>query len=173
MTDQFVGEIRLFPFNFLPPGWSWCDGQLLPISQNTALFAILGVYYGGDGKSTFALPDLQGRVPMHPGRGNGLSEYHLGEHSGVETVTLLESQIPAHSHLVSSSSDDATSRVPAADRVLAQPATGAVHAPPGPGVWTSDVAVAPAGGGQPHNNLQPYLTLFFAIATQGIFPARP
>lgn len=174
MSDQFLGEIRPFPFNFLPPGWMWCDGQLLPISQNTALFAILGTYYGGDGKSTFALPDLRGRVPMQPGWGDGLSPYELGDQVGAETVTLLESEIPAHTHLVSSSSTAATTRVPSAERVLAQPpGAAAVHAPPGPAAWASDLAVAPAGGDLPHNNMQPYLTLYFAIATQGIFPHRP
>ena len=98
MADPFVAEIRIFPFNFPPKGWAWCDGQLQPISQNTALFALLGTTYGGDGKSTFALPDLQGRAPMHPGQGPGLSLHDLGEQGGSETVTLLESEIPAHSH---------------------------------------------------------------------------
>src|SRR5215216_1772543 len=98
MADPFVAEIRIFPFNFAPKGWAWCDGQLLPLSQNTALFSLLGTTYGGDGKSTFALPDLQGRAPMHPGQGPGLSLHDLGETGGSETVTLLESEIPAHSH---------------------------------------------------------------------------
>jgi microcystin-dependent protein len=98
MADPFVAEIRIFPFNFAPKGWAWCDGQLLPISQNTALFSLLGTTYGGDGKSTFALPDLEGRAPMHPGQGPGLSLHDLGETGGSETVSLLESEIPAHSH---------------------------------------------------------------------------
>ena len=98
MADPFVAEIRIFPFNFAPKGWAWCDGQLLPLSQNTALFSLLGTTYGGDGKSNFALPDLQGRAPMHPGQGPGLSLHDLGETGGSETVTLLESEIPAHSH---------------------------------------------------------------------------
>lgn len=173
MTDQFVGEIRLFPFNFLPAGWMWCDGSLLPIPQNTALFALLGINYGGDGKSTFGLPDLMGRVPMQPGQGNGLSEYALGEKAGAETVTLQEHEIPVHTHLVSASTTAATSRVPSADRVLAQPSPGAVHAVPGGVVRPSDLAVSPAGADHPHNNMQPYLTLYFAIATQGIYPHRP
>src|SRR3954465_11273105 len=98
MADPFVAEIRVFPFNFAPKGWAWCDGQLLPLSQNTALFSLLGTTYGGDGKSTFALPDLQGSAPMHPGQGPGLSLHDLGESGGSETVTLLESEIPAHTH---------------------------------------------------------------------------
>src|SRR6266704_1270403 len=98
MADPFVAEIRIFPFNFAPKGWAWCDGQLLPLSQNTALFSLLGTTYGGDGKSNFALPDLQGRAPMHPGQGPGLSLHDLGETGGSETVTLLKSEIPAHSH---------------------------------------------------------------------------
>src|SRR6187549_3863431 len=101
--DPFVAEIRIFPFNFAPKGWAWCDGQLLPLSQNTALFSLLGTTYGGNGKSNFALPDLQGRAPMHPGQGPGLSLHDLGETGGSETVTLLESEIPAHAHTISAS----------------------------------------------------------------------
>src|SRR5580765_7142492 len=102
MADPFVAEIRIFPFNFAPKGWAWCNGQLLPLSQNTALFSLLGTTYGGDGKSNFALPDLEGRAPMHPGQGPGLSLHDLGETGGTETVTLLESEMPAHSHGVQS-----------------------------------------------------------------------
>src|ERR671920_2380817 len=98
MSDQFVAEIRIFPFNFAPTGWAFCDGQIMPLSQNTALFALLGTVYGGDGKSTFALPDMQGNVPMQPGQGQGLSERFLGEMSGVESITLLQSEIPVHTH---------------------------------------------------------------------------
>src|SRR6187401_3171589 len=103
MADPFVAEIRIFPFNFARKGWAWCDGQLLPLSQNTALFSLLGTTYGGNGKSNFALPDMQGNAPMHPGQGPGLSLHHLGESLGVETVTLLQSEIPAHSHSASMS----------------------------------------------------------------------
>src|SRR4051794_26882003 len=111
MADPFVAEIRIFGFNFAPKGWAFCNGQLLPISQNTALFSLLGTTYGGDGKSTFGLPDLQGSAPMHPGQGPGLSLHDLGEVGGSETVTLLESEIPAHSHVVRASAQDATTRV--------------------------------------------------------------
>src|SRR5688572_30414210 len=118
MADPFVAEIRIFPFNFAPKGWAWCNGQLLPISQNTALFSLLGTTYGGDGKSTFALPDLQGRAPMHPGQGPGLSLRDLGQSGGSETVTLLQSEIPVHSHSVSASGGPASLQSPAPDRVL-------------------------------------------------------
>src|SRR5207253_6745767 len=111
MSDQFVAEIRIFPFNFAPTGWAMCDGQLLPISQNTALFSLLGTFYGGDGKSTFALPDMQGSAPMQQGQGKGLSLYDLGEQTGVESVTLLQSEIPVHTHAVQVSAGDATTRI--------------------------------------------------------------
>ena len=110
--DPFVAEIRIFPFNFAPKGWAFCDGQLMPISQNTALFSLLGTTYGGDGKSNFALPNLQGNAPMHPGQGPGLSLHDLGETSGSDTVTLLQSEIPAHNHAVNSSQSDGTDRLP-------------------------------------------------------------
>lgn len=171
MADPFVAEIRIFPFNFAPRGWAWCDGQLLPLSQNTALFSLLGTTYGGNGKSNFALPDLQGRAPMHPGQGPGLSLHDLGETGGSETVTLLESEMTAHSHAINVSAADALTRIPAGQK----PATGigvsAFRAPP-PTVRLSDSTVAPAGGDQPHNNMQPYLTFYFCIALQGVFPPR-
>src|SRR5918994_307765 len=118
MADPFVAEIRIFPFNFAPRGWAWCNGQILPISQNTALFSLLGTTYGGDGKSTFALPDLQGNAPMHPGQGQGLSLHDLGEMNGTATVTLLESEIPAHSHVMRASLDDADLAIPQPGRSL-------------------------------------------------------
>jgi microcystin-dependent protein len=171
MADPFVAEIRIFPFNFAPKGWAWCDGQLLPLSQNTALFSLLGTTYGGDGKSNFALPDLQGRAPMHPGQGPGLSLHDLGETGGSETVTLLESEIPGHSHTLRGSLDDADLAIPAPARTLAK-ASASLYLAAGPNVSMSDQALAPAGGDQPHNNLQPYLTFYFAIALQGVFPPR-
>lgn len=172
--DPFVAEIRVFPFNFAPKGWAFCDGQLLPISQNTALFSLLGTTYGGDGKSNFALPDLQGRAPMHPGQGPGLSLHDLGETGGSETVSLLESEIPAHSHAAVVSTQTAQQFGPAGTLW----AGGGLAAPPtfGPAntnvVTMSDQALAPSGGDQPHNNMQPYLTLNFCIAMQGVFPPR-
>lgn len=172
MADPFVAEIRIFPFNFAPKGWAWCDGQLLPLSQNTALFSLLGTTYGGDGKSNFALPDLQGRAPMHPGQGPGLSLHDLGETGGSETVTLLESEIPAHSHALNASKVDALERIPAGQ--LVANGVGGVAAFAAPGALTpfSPSALTPAGGDQPHNNLQPYLTFYFCIALQGVFPPR-
>lgn len=173
MADPFVAEIRIFPFNFAPRGWAWCDGQLLPISQNTALFSLLGTTYGGNGKSNFALPDLQGRSPMHPGQGPGLSLHDLGETGGSETVTLLESEIPAHSHQFNVSGAPADAQQPTSNspaRITgAQPyatPTGATLVP------MAFESVAPAGGDQPHNNMQPYLTFYFCIALQGVFPPR-
>lgn len=173
MADPFVAEIRIFPFNFAPKGWAFCDGQLLPLSQNTALFSLLGTTYGGDGKSTFALPDMQGNAPMHPGQGPGLSLHDLGELGGAETVTLLESEIPSHTHTVRASSDDGDLKVPAPSRSLARSIGGFAYAPGNSApVPMAATALAPAGGDQPHNNMMPYLTLNFNIALQGVFPPR-
>src|SRR4026208_259718 len=150
MADPFVAEIRIFPFNFAPKGWAWCDGQLLPLSQNTALFSLLGTTYGGDGRSNFALPDLQGRAPMHPGQGPGLSMHDLGETGGSDTVTLLESEIPAHSHSsMSIGGFNGTNNDPA-DGAPAKGDAGLLpYTPSGPLVAMSDMAIAPAGGDQP------------------------
>lgn len=171
MADPFVAEIRIFPFNFAPPGWAWCDGQLLPLSQNTALFSLLGTTYGGNGQSTFALPDLQGRAPMHPGQGPGLSLHDLGEAGGEETVSLLESEIPAHSHGMTGTSDTGATASPSA-ALLARP-TGALPYGAASSLTPLATEALPAAGGyQPHNNMQPYLTLYFCIALQGVFPPR-
>lgn len=176
MADPFVAEIRIFPFNFAPKGWAWCDGQLLPISQNTALFSLLGTTYGGNGKSTFALPDLQGSAPMHPGQGPGLSLHDLGEVGGSETVTLLESEIPSHSHAMNASNgaaDEEGQKLPANAVPGKQQGSNPVY-----GSLSSNVVqmapelLAPAGGDNPHNNMQPYLTFYFNIALQGVFPPR-
>jgi microcystin-dependent protein len=174
MSDQFVAEIRIFPFNFPPTGWAFCDGQLMPISQNTALFSLLGTVYGGDGKSTFALPDLQGSVPMQPGQGQGLSERFLGEMSGVESITLLQTEIPVHTHTLKGSADPGDNTVPGPAISLAT-STGAFAYVNNiaPDSQMAFQALPPAGGGLPHNNMQPYLTLNFCIALQGIFPQRP
>ena len=171
MADPFVAEIRIFPFNFAPKGWAFCDGQILPLSQNTALFSLLGTTYGGDGKSNFALPNMQGNAPMHPGQGPGLSLHDLGETGGSETVSLLESEIPSHSHAMSVSSQLATANKPGG-QLWAMGDGINLYATPSPLVSMSDNALAPAGGDQPHNNMQPYLTLNFCIALQGVFPPR-
>jgi microcystin-dependent protein len=172
VSDQFVAEIRIFPFNFAPKGWAFCDGQLIPISQNTALFSLLGTFYGGDGKSTFALPDLQGNAPVHQGQGPALSEYFVGQSGGSETITLIDSEMPAHSHQASGVSGSGPTS-PANNTW----GTGAGRTPPptyvdgNPNVSMGN-ALSVAGGNQPHNNMQPYLTLNFCIALQGIFPPR-
>jgi len=171
VADPFVAEIRIFPFNFAPKGWAWCDGQLLPLSQNTALFSLLGTTYGGDGKSNFALPNMQGNAPMHPGQGPGLSLHDLGEMGGSQTVTLLESEIPSHSHAVSVSLSDGTDQSPANEKLAGGVGIGQ-YAAPGALVQLSQNALPPAGGDQPHNNLMPYLTLNFNIALQGVYPPR-
>jgi microcystin-dependent protein len=169
--DPFVAEIRIFPFNFAPRGWAWCDGQLLPLSQNTALFSLLGTTYGGNGKSNFALPDLQGRAPMHPGQGPGLSLHDLGETGGSETVSLLESEIPGHIHGFNVSQADAIGRTAAGEQLATGIGVG-MYAAPSALVAMSPQMLAPAGGDQPHNNMMPYLTFYFCIALQGVFPPR-
>jgi len=174
MSDQFVAEIRIFPFNFPPTGWAFCDGQLMPISQNTALFSLLGTVYGGDGKSTFALPDLQGSAPMQPGQGQGLSDRVLGEMSGVESITLLVSEIPVHTHSLMASIEVGDNSVPSPLMALATSAGATVYVTGNPPLGLMAFqGLPPAGGGLPHNNMQPYLTLNFCIALQGIFPQRP
>lgn len=172
MADPFVAEIRIFPFNFAPRGWAWCDGQLLPLSQNTALFSLLGTTYGGNGKSNFALPDLQGRAPMHPGQGPGLSLHDLGETGGSDTVTLLESEIPSHSHNLRVYPSDPADHFSPANASLARSNNGNAWGAAASLVPMSGSAIAPAGGDQPHNNMQPYLTFYFCIALQGVFPPR-
>ena len=175
MSDQFLAEIRAFPYNFAPNGWALCDGQLMPISQNTALFALLGTTYGGDGKSTFALPNLQGMAPMQQGQGAGLSDRYLGETGGEDTVTLLESEIPAHTHTIRADTFDPSDLAsPAPNRVLAQSAGVFAYQPSAANLGLMAFqGLPPAGGGLPHNNLQPYVTFNFCIALQGIFPQRP
>lgn len=170
--DPFVAEIRIFPFNFAPKGWAWCDGQILPLSQNTALFSLLGTTYGGDGKSNFALPDLQGRTPMHPGQGPGLSMHDLGETGGTETVTLLESEMPSHTHSLMANGALGNRTNPQGN-TLARVSGAAPYAAAGtPTASLAPEALPPTGGDQPHNNMQPYLTCYFNIALQGVFPPR-
>ena len=169
--DPFVAEIRIFPFNFAPKGWAFCNGQLLPISQNTALFSLLGTTYGGDGKSTFALPNMQGNAPMHPGQGPGLSLHDLGETGGSETVTLLESEMPFHNHALQASQADGINQAPLNELYATGIGVGQ-YANAGSVTPLAISALTPAGGSLPHNNLQPYLTLNFCIAMQGVFPPR-
>jgi len=174
MSNPFVAEIRIFSGNFAPKGWALCDGQLLPISQNTALFSLLGTTYGGDGKSNFALPNLQGCAPMQAGQGPGLSLRDLGETAGEQTVTLLQTEMPAHSHpaLAATTGGGVTSPQ---NNEWASGLKG--HAPSYSPVSNNTAQMNPfattiAGGNLPHNNMPPYLGLTFIIALQGVFPAR-
>jgi microcystin-dependent protein len=172
MADPFVAEVRIFAGNFPPTGWAFCNGQLMPISQNTALFSLLGTTYGGDGKSTFALPDLQGRAPMHPGDGPGLTPRVLGEAAGQPAVTLLESEMPVHSHTTSAQTTPASAFAPSNTTILARSVGGNAYGTGTPDAVLASTAIQPAGGSQPHNNMQPFLVLNFVIALQGIFPPR-
>ena len=172
--DPFVAEIRIFPFNFAPKGWAFCNGQLLPLSQNTALFSLLGTTYGGDGKSNFALPNFQGNTPMHPGQGPGLSPRDLGESGGTDTVTLLPTELPSHSHGTSCNAGMGDQYGPPGN-FWATDAGGNLEygpIPPPPLMAMAGGAVQNKGSSEPHNNLQPYLTLNFCIALQGVYPAR-
>jgi microcystin-dependent protein len=172
MADPFVAEIRIFAFNFAPKGWAQCLGQLLPISQNTALFSLLGTTYGGDGKSTFALPDLQGSAALHPGQGPGLSLYDLGQQGGSETVTLLTSEMPLHNHNLMAQNFVGSDNVPTSND-LSRGSSVNAYAAPGALAQMNFQALTPTGGSLPHNNMMPYLTLMFCIAMQGVFPPRP
>jgi microcystin-dependent protein len=173
--SPFVAEIRIVGFNFPPVGWAYCNGQLMPISQNTALFSLLGTIYGGDGKSTFALPDLQGNVPIHWGQGQGLSLYDEGQVGGQQAVTLLETEMPAHSHTMQgiNTPPPANSGVGSATSSLARSSgTTAYDAGP-PTIQMAPQSLTVAGGSLPHNNMMPTLVLNFIIALQGVFPPRP
>jgi microcystin-dependent protein len=178
MASPFVAEIRIFASNFPPTGWATCDGQLLPISQNTALFSLLGTFYGGDGKSTFALPNLQGSAPMHIGGsqpGPGLSFHDLGEMAGSETVTLLQSEMPAHSHGVVAAPNPALVATPSPAVGLARSKVVNAYLPPANSqglVQMNPFTIGVNGSSLPHNNMMPFLTLTFCIALQGVFPPR-
>jgi microcystin-dependent protein len=175
MADPFVAEIRVVGFNFAPTGWAACNGQLLPIAQNTALFSLLGTTYGGDGKSTYALPNIAGEAVLHPGQGPGLSQYDLGQLGGSTATTLLQSEIPLHNHVARGSLDDATFQAPAPDRALATSGPGfAYQSNASQNLATMNgQTLSVAGASAPHNNLQPYLVLNFIIALQGVYPTRP
>jgi microcystin-dependent protein len=173
--DPFVAEIRVFGFNFAPIGWAQCNGQLMPISQNTALFSLLGTTYGGDGRSTFGLPNLQGSVPVGMGNGAGLSSRFLGETGGEDSLTLLATEMPQHTHGFKAFVGRGASNVndPATGDALTTSAGGLAYVASSPtGAALDPRTLAASGGGQPHNNLMPYLTLNFCIALQGVFPAR-
>jgi len=173
MSNPFLAEIRIFPFNFAPKGWAFCDGQILPLSQNTALFSLLGTTYGGDGKSNFALPNFQGNSPIQQGQGAGLSLHDLGETSGTDTVTLLATEIPAHKHAANCSSGMGDQYGPP-NNFWATDAGGndEYNVAATPNMPMAAGALGPTGGNLPHNNLQPYLVLNFCIALQGVYPPR-
>jgi microcystin-dependent protein len=173
MASPFLAEIKMFGGNFAPRGYAFCNGQILSISQNTALFSLLGTTYGGDGITNFALPNLQGRVPIHWGSGAGLSTYVIGEQGGVENVTLIQSQLPSHNHSLTASSGAGTGAAPAATEVLAASTTrDKLYSTSAPNTTLSAQAIGTTGGNLPHTNLQPYLAVSFIIALQGIFPSR-
>jgi microcystin-dependent protein len=174
MSDPFVAEIRIFGFNFAPRGWAFCNGQILPISQNTALFSLLGTNYGGNGATTFGLPNLMGSAPMAHGHGPGLSDRFIGESGGTETVTLLESEIPNHTHAAQGKGTPppSTGGTPAATAALGRSNGGLAYTAVANLTPMSPSVISPAGAGFPHNNMMPYLTVNFCIALQGIFPPR-
>jgi microcystin-dependent protein len=173
MSEPFIGEIRMFGGNFPPRGWQFCQGQLLSIAQNTALFSILGTTYGGNGQTTFALPDLRGRVPMQQGQGPGLSPRTLGEQGGSETVTLLSTQMPAHNHALICSNAQADASTPEGNVLAADQGGATLNYIATPLNATMNPAtVGAAGGSQPHQNMAPFLAVNFIIALEGIFPSR-
>ena len=176
MSNPFVAEIRIFAGNFARTGWALCNGQLLPISQNTALFSLLGTTYGGNGTSNFALPNLQGAAPLNFGQGPGLSLYDLGKTGGETAVTLLQSGIPSHTHNAQCSAAAGTANNPAnncwATAQVGRQAENKYSATTGSSPLMSSNAISVAGSSLPHNNMPPYLTLNFCIALQGIFPSR-
>jgi microcystin-dependent protein len=176
VSDQFIGEIRVFPFNFAPVGWALCGGQIMSISQNTALFSLLGTNFGGNGTSTFALPNLQGSVPLNWGQGPGLTQRDLGETGGEQAVTVLATEVVPHTHALQASAHPANLNAPGPQDSLARSSPVSLYTPPGGPpplqMLATGVLGASVGGNQPHNNLMPYLTLNFCIALTGIFPAR-
>ncbi len=174
MSEPFVAEIRIFAGNFAPRGWAFCNGQLLPVDQNTALFSLIGTTYGGDGRTTTALPNLKGRAPMHPGRGPGLTSRRLGQKGGAETVTLSEAQLPGHTHTMMGVINPGNVRLPSNTVTLARSGGALAYQTDSTSnlVAMADQTLANAGGSQPHNNLQPFLTMNFIIALAGLYPSR-
>jgi microcystin-dependent protein len=172
MSDQFLGEIRMFAGNFAPYGWALCDGQILPISQNTALFSLIGTYYGGDGVTTFALPNLQSRIPLHQGQGLGLSAYPVGQSGGAENVTLTTQQMPQHHHTANVVSGPQATAPRPSNGYPGNASGGSVYSTGTPDSTFNSGFVGQSGSGQPHSNVQPYLCINFIIALQGIYPSR-
>ena len=171
MSEPFIGEIRIFAGNFAPRSWAFCDGQLLAVSQNDALFSLLGTIYGGDGRTTFGLPDLRGRVPVHQGQGPGLESYRIGAKGGRETVTLNVNDLPAHTHLPVGQSSAGSSPIPEGKVWAASPDVSPFSDQP-PGATMHPEAVGDTGGGQSHHNIPPFLGVYFIICLFGIYPSR-
>jgi len=172
VSEPFIAEIRIFAGNFAPRGWAFCNGQLLPIAQNTALFSLIGTTYGGDGRTTTGLPNLQGRAPMHPGNGPGLTTRRLGERGGVENVTLSEAQMANHIHLMTASPNPGEIPGPGTENALARSVGATAYASAGNLVPFDSATMPASGGGQSHDNMQPYLTLNYIIALTGLYPSR-
>jgi microcystin-dependent protein len=170
--EVFLGQIILVPYNFAPRGFAFCQGQILSISQNTALFSLLGTTYGGNGQTTFALPDLRGRVPNSSGQGPGLSNYSLGEQSGVESVTLIPSQMPQHTHALNCYTEDGNQGNPNPNVFATSGATPPPYSNQTPNAQMATTSIGLAGGSQPHDNRSPYLALNYCIALEGIYPSR-
>jgi microcystin-dependent protein len=174
MAEPFVAEIRIFPFVFAPRGWAMCNGQLLPISQNTALFSLINTYYGGNGVSNFALPNMLDSAPMMWGQAQGGQNYDIGEDGGTPSVTLLQTEIPQHSHFMMAGTDDGDLKAPTSNRVLARSTNGFLYQSATTGLkQMAPLAIAINGGGLPHNNMMPSLAMNFCIALQGVYPSRP
>lgn len=171
MSNPYIGEIRMFGGNFAPAGWHFCDGSTMPISENDALFTLLGTTYGGDGQETFGLPDLRGRVPIHQGQGGGLQNYQIGESAGTETVTLTTNQIPLHSHALIGSADIGTDPAPSND-VLATSTIVKPYVGVAPDATMPQATITPSGGSQPHENTMPFLCVNFIISLYGRFPTQ-
>lgn len=171
--DPFIAEIRMFPFNFAPKGWAWCDGQLLPISQNTALFSLLGTTYGGDGKVNFGLPDLEGSAPLGQGQGETGKSYYLGDSAGASTITLIVTEMPAHSHSLNATVEDGTQGSLTQGVTIASSGGGTLYQKNTSGLQAMNQACLPfIGNNEPHQNMMPFLTLYFNIALQGVYPPR-
>lgn len=175
MSNPFLAEIRILACSFAPTGWAICNGQLMPISQATALFSLIGSYYGGDGRTTFALPDLRGAAPMHWGQGPGLSLHDLGETGGEPTAALLQTEVPSHPHALQASARPADLDAPGPQNSLGRSTPAFIYKQPSgvtPQPMAAGILGAAVGGGQPHNNMMPYQTLNFCIALQGVYPPR-
>jgi len=170
MSEPFLAEIRIVGFNFAPRGWAFCDGQILPINQNQSLYSLLGTTYGGDGRTSFALPDLRGRAPIHTGQSNGGASRLLGSRGGEETHALSVDEIPQHAHAVQASTSDGNTPIPE-NNILAASRSRVYTSPDGTEALRSE-SIANVGGGQAHNNMQPYIAVNFCIALQGLFPSR-